>query len=163
MTTSACASEFRSSSGTPPLQVNPRISMALMILHGLMLILLLPRSQCSKSINHSCFLLKFLLVLGASIGFFFIPNDHLRIYVYICMAVSFIFLLFQMVALIDFSYYFSQILVRRYHAGDKLYAVILIFCSIFFLTLNILLYYVHFRNFWLPGTSNQTASTTRSI
>lgn len=136
--------------------------MALMILHGLMLIILLPRSECSKSINHSCFLLKFILVLGASIGFFFVPNDHLRVYVYICMGVSFIFLLFQMVALIDFSYYFSGILVRRYHAGDKLYAVILIFCSIFFLTLNILLFYVHFRNFWLPGTRNKTAFITKS-
>lgn len=89
--------------------------------------------------------------MGAAIGFFFVKNDHLRIYVYICMAVSFIFLIFQMVALIDFSYYFSQILVRRYHAGDKLYGVILIVVSLVFLTLNIVLYYFHFANFWLPG------------
>lgn len=133
-----------------------------MILHGLMLIILLPRAECSKSINHSCFLLKFLLVLGVSIGFFFIPNDHLRIFVYLCMGVSFIFLIFQMVSLIDFSYYFSGILVRRYHAGDKLYAVILIFCSIFFLTLNVLLLYVHFRNYWLYSMADQTACTTKS-
>lgn len=117
-----------------------------------MIIILLPRAECSKSINHSCFLLKFFLVLGASVGFFFVPNDHLRVYVYICMGVSFLFLLFQMVALIDFSYYFSILLVRRYHAGDKLYGAIMIICSLIFLALNILLLYFHFANFWLPGS-----------
>ena len=131
-----------------------RISLSLLLLHSLMLIVLFPRSQCSKSINHSCFLLKFFIVLGTSIGFLFIPNDYMKAYVYISMAVSFIFLIFQMVALIDFSYYMSNILVRRYHAGDKMYGVILIFCSLVFLTLNIVLLYFHFASFWLPGSSN---------
>lgn len=123
----------------------------MVIFHLFHIIIMIPREKCSMRLNHCCFWLKLVMILGISIGLLFVPNSALKYYVYFCMAASFIFLIYQTVNLIDLSYLFSNSMVKRYHQGDNLYAIVLIFFAILFLGLNVLLFYFNFKWFWLSG------------
>lgn len=116
-----------------------------------MFIALLPRNYCAKVINEACFIVKFFYVIGVSIALIFVPNVYLKNYVHASMVLSIVFLLYQAVALIDFSYKANENLVREYHRGNKCYGVLLIVFSIVLLGLNVLLLVEHFMSFWLDG------------
>jgi hypothetical protein len=128
-----------------------RVSLALVLLHSLILILILPRTYCSKVVNEACFLLKLLMVLGGIIAFMFIDNQYLKVFVQISVIVSFFFLLYQAVALIDFSYIMNEKLVREYHRGSNCYGGLLIVFSLLLLGINIWLMVDQFKTFWLSG------------
>lgn len=128
-----------------------RVSIALFALHLLVLILILPRVYCSKVVNEACFLLKLLLVLAAIIALMFIDNQYLKVYVQISVIVSFFFLIYQAVALIDFSYIMNEKLVREYHRGKKCFGALLIIISLVLLALNLWLLVDQFKTFWLSG------------
>lgn len=52
-----------------------RLSLALLILFGIMLIIMLFRTRLSMVLNEGCFCFKYLLVVGAMIGFLWV-NDQ---------------------------------------------------------------------------------------
>lgn len=128
-----------------------RVSLALVLLHSLILIFLLPRTYCSKVVNEACFLLKLLMVLAGIIAFMFVDNQYMKVYVQISVFVSFFFLIYQAVALIDFSYIMNEKMVREYHRGSKCFGALLIIISLALLVLNIILMVNQFKTFWLSG------------
>lgn len=128
-----------------------RVSLALFGLHVLVLLLILPRTYCSKVVNEACFLLKLLLVLAAVIALMFLDNKYLSVYVQISVIASLFFLIYQAVALIDFSYIMNEKLVREYHRGKKCYGALLIILSLLLLALNMWLLVDQFKTFWLSG------------
>jgi len=91
------------------------------------------------------------MVLGGIIAFMFIDNKYLKVFVQISVIVSFFFLLYQAVALIDFSYIMNEKLVREYHRGNNCYGVLLIVFSLLLLGMNIWLMVDQFKTFWLSG------------
>ena len=135
------------------MEANKRISIALLSLHVLMFIALLPRNYCAKVINEACFVVKFLFVIGVSIALIFVENKYLKNYVHAAMILSIVFLLYQAVALIDFAYKANERMVREYHRGNNCYGVLLIFFSLSLLALNVLLLVEHFMSFWIDGSS----------
>lgn len=128
-----------------------RVSFALFALHLLILILILPRGYCSKVVNEACFLLKLLLVPAVAIALMFVENKYLNFYVQASVIASFFFLVYQAVALIDFSYIMNEVLVREFHRGKRFYGGLLIFLSLALLALNIWLLVYQFQTFWLSG------------
>lgn len=128
-----------------------RVSLALFCLHCLILILILPRTYCSKVVNEACFLLKLLLVLGFTIAMMFVDNKYLKAYVEISVYVSFFFLVYQAVAIIDFSYIVNEKMVREYSRGNRCYGALLIIVSLVLLSLNIWLMVDQFLTFWISG------------
>jgi hypothetical protein len=130
-----------------------RVSIALLALHALVLIFLIPRVYCSKVVNEACFGLKLLMVLALVIALMFVDNKYLKVYVQISVIASFFFLVYQAVALIDFSYILNEKMVREYHRGNKCFGVLLILLSLILLGLNLWLMVDQFLTFWLPGKS----------
>lgn len=128
-----------------------RVSLALFCLHFLILVLILPRTYCSKVVNDACFLLKLLLVLGLVIALMFVDNKYLRAYVQVSVYLSFFFLVYQAVAIIDFSYIMNEKMVREYQRGNRCYGALLIIISLLLLAVNVLLMVDQFVTFWISG------------
>jgi len=80
-----------------------RISLALVVLHVFILFWLIWRNGCSKRFNEGVWFFKILLVLGSFVLFFFISNSVFVTYSKVIMVLSLIFLLFQIIMMIDLS------------------------------------------------------------
>ena len=107
-----------------------RISLALVVLHVFVLFWLIWRNGCSKRFNEGVWFFKLLLVVGSFVLFFFIKNTVFSNYAKAIMVLSLVFLLFQIIMMIDLSYIMSQRWVAKYDAGKSAYAIPLFGCSI---------------------------------
>lgn len=136
-----------------------RVSLALLLFHLIVLILLFTRDNFAKYINEECFLLKILIVMGFIILLFLIPNEKLYYYVAISKFLSMIFLLYQSITLIDFGYVWNEVWVEKYENGTTFYGVLLIVFSIILLVSNIFLLILNINEFWAVNAFNKFAIT----
>ena len=81
-----------------------RISFALFVMFALVVVTLF----CTHRLHAGMWLVKMFVLLGTLVGAFFIPNSFFVGWAEFCRYLSFVFLLFQIVMLIDFSYGASE-------------------------------------------------------
>jgi len=138
-----------------------RMSFALVALHVFILIFLFMRNGCSRSTNEDIWMFKIMLVVGVFIGSFFISNDFFAKYSVLAMYVSIVFILFQIVMIIDLCYLWNKAWIERYDAGENCYGYLLVF-----LTAGIygFLLYFNYRSYQLfDNCHNGTLAVTVNL
>ena len=138
-----------------------RISLSLVIVHVFVLFWLLFRNSCSKNFNEGVWLVKILMVVGTFIGFFFVSNSVFEVYSKVIMVLSVIFLLFQIIMIIDLFYIWGTRWIQRYDAGQKGYAYPLIGFSAILIAATL---YVIIRSYiWFAGCGVGTLGVTLTL
>jgi len=107
-----------------------RLSLALAAMHVLILLMLLLRNGCSRVFNEEVWPFKILLIVGVFCGCMFIKNDSFQIYSSISMVAGAIFLLFQIVMLIDLFYTWGVRWVKNYDEGGNGWMYLLIITTV---------------------------------
>lgn len=107
-----------------------RLSVALAAMHLLILLMLLLRNGCSRVFNEEVWPFKILLIIGVFIGCFFIKNESFRLYSTISAVAGGIFLLFQIVMLIDLFYTWGVKWVKNYDEGGNGWMYLLIISTV---------------------------------
>jgi len=103
-----------------------RLSLALMVMHVLILLMLLLRNGCSRVFNEEVWMFKVLLIIVVFAGSFLIKNDSFKIYSNVAMILSFFFLLFQVVMILDLFYTWGVNWVKNYDEGSNGWMYLLI-------------------------------------
>ena len=114
-----------------------RASFILFLYHILILILIIPRTQCSSAIHDGFFTLKFIVLFGSFIASFWISNDFFKGWSEFCRVGSIIYLFIQSYFLLNFAYLWNEKLVQAAINGEACYAKFLL-CgfSILLATIN---------------------------
>ena len=103
-----------------------RMSFSLAIVHFLILLACLTKSEFSKKVNEGCWCLKVLLIFVTWILFFFVSNSFFEGYSNFSKFIGGLFLLFQMVMLIDVAYMWGENWVLKYENEERCYGILLI-------------------------------------
>jgi len=133
-----------------------RISLALAVMHVMILLMLLLRNGCSRVFNEEIWMFKVLMIVVVFAGCFFIKNDSFKAYSNIAMIFSFFFLLFQIVMIIDLFYTWGVNWVKNYDEGGNGWMYLLILTTVvlyagsFYFTVN------SFQNFGGCGIGTST-------
>lgn len=120
-------------------------------MHLLIMLCLFTRDSFAKFINENCFCLKFLFVLGVTIGLFFVHNDYLLFVVEAAGYISILFLVYQSIGLIDFGYSWNEVWVEKFSEGTTFYGVLLLGTSILLFILNCYSLITNFITFWIDN------------
>jgi len=107
-----------------------RLSLALAAMHILILLMLLLRNGCSRVFNEEVWPFKILLIVGVFVGCMFIKNDSFQIYSTIAMVAGVIFLLFQIIMIIDLFYQWGVKWVKNYDEGGNGWMYLLIITTV---------------------------------
>lgn len=138
-----------------------RMSFVLVILHLIIFLILLTRSEFSKNVNEGAWCLKILFVIGVFIGFLWLPNTFSKVYSIIAMVFSIFFLIFQIIMIIDLCYLWNEAWVAAYDEGQKCYSVMLIAFTLAlyggFITLTV------FEYIWFAGCSYGTLAVSITL
>ena len=131
-----------------------RMSLALVIMHIMVIFMSLCGNKCVKVVNQDCWSLKILIVIGLYISFFFISNSFFIVYAIIARYISIIFLLFQIMVTISFAHVINISLVNgldeannKGEPGTK-YKFWLIFLTIIFLGFGVYWIFLSYYNFY---------------
>jgi len=124
-----------------------RLSLALAAMHILILLMLLLRNGCSKVFNEQVWPFKIFLIIGVFIACFFIKNDSFKLYSSIATVAGGIFLLFQIIMLIDLFYKWGVNWVKNYDEGGNGWMYLLIITTIILYGGAIYFIVNSFRNF----------------
>lgn len=127
------------------------VSLALCILHIFIMLCCFTRDSFARTINEHGFMFKVLFVCGLTIGFLFLHNDYLRVYVTASSYLSILFVLYQSITLIDFGYVWNEKWLEKYENGTTFYGILLILGSILLFGLTILSTAFNFNTFWIDG------------
>jgi cation transport ATPase len=129
-----------------------RVTFSLTVFHLLMSILMInvrKRSDFRTAIQNSYWGLKFLVVVGLMIGAFFIPNDFYIIYGWVALVGSAIFILIQLILLVDFAHSWTESWVAKYEqtqsrfwAGALLTATVLLYVVSLVLTIVMYIFFM---------------------
>lgn len=133
-----------------------RMSLALVILHIIVLIFSFCGEGCAKVMNKDCWTFKFLVVIAVYIGLFFVSNDYFIIYAEIAKYISLLFLVYQVIVTISFAHIINISLVDGLDRANEndgkgafAYKCRLIFLTLFFLGLSlyfIIYSFIYFAN-----------------
>lgn len=85
-----------------------RMSLALVIFFFIIFLVCFARNECAKALNEGLWPLKVIFVLTLFVIFFFVSNSVFEIYVIASKYASIIFLIFQLIMLIDFFYLWGE-------------------------------------------------------
>ena len=107
-----------------------RMSFALAIMHFLILLACLSKSEFSKTVNEGCWCLKILLIFAIWILFFFVPNSFFEVYSDFAKFIGALFLLFQIIMLVDLAYMWGENWMLKYENNEKFYAILLILFTV---------------------------------
>ena len=130
-----------------------RVSLALLIFHVVILIMLFTRDRFAKFVNEECFPIKFIAVLATVFVLMFVSNDKLIYFLTISKYLSVVFLLYQSIILIDFGYVWNEVWVEKYESGTTFYGVLLVIFSVGLFVANIFINALNIREFWIAGCS----------
>lgn len=72
-----------------------RLSFSLLLLYVLLALIMLCRNRCSRVVNEGLFFVKYILVVGAFIGFLWVVNDVFLGYGQACKYIGLLFLVLQ--------------------------------------------------------------------
>jgi len=96
-----------------------RISFTLAIFHFIIAILCLFPGKMAQAVHEGGWGFKFLIVFVMFVACCFIPNDFFKGYMYVSLCTSLIFILFQVVILIDLAYTWNAKWVGQYDGTDN--------------------------------------------
>lgn len=104
-----------------------RMSLALAIMHFFILLACFTRSEFAKGVNEGCWMLKILIVFALWILFFFVPNSFIEGYSDFAKFIGGLFLLFQIIMIVDLCYMLGEKWKNNYEEGQRIYGGLLIF------------------------------------
>lgn len=125
-----------------------RLSASLMLLHVFTMLACLERGAFAKTVNEGCWLFKIFILIGMFIGSLWIPNGYFVFYLEIAEWASLVYLLAQLVLIIDFAFQWSGSWFQRAEEGNNFYVACLWVFTIFFYLSWIVLIFFMFRWFW---------------
>ena len=138
-----------------------RMSFALVVCHALIFLALLCKNDFSRIINEQCWASKVLLLIGSFVGSMFIENSFFTAYSTLAKAFSIVFLLFQIVMIIDICYLWNERWVGNYDQGQNCYAYLLICLTVVLyvgtIVFNVMLYK------WFSGCGAGSLAITTNI
>lgn len=96
-----------------------RMTFALFVFHFFMLLLILPRMECSAVIHDGGWCLKLTLIIAIFIGFFFIPIEFFAVWAEISRYAGIIFLLVQVLYILGGAYNLNDALANSETSDDN--------------------------------------------
>ena len=96
-----------------------RASFVLFVYHILILLMLIPRGDCSSAIHDGFFTCKFVFIFVAWIATFWMHNDFFIGWANFCRAGSILYLIIQSYFLLNFSYLWNDDLVAQMETGSE--------------------------------------------
>lgn len=96
-----------------------RMSLALALVHLVIIIFSLISKQCAKVLNQECWSFKILFIIVLYFSFFFISNKFFIIYAEIAKYLSIIFLLYQVLVTIGFAHILNLELVEGWEQAEE--------------------------------------------
>ena len=129
-----------------------RVSVALLLMHFFLLLMMFEAGSFAKVLNESGFGIKFFLVGVIAFALMFVPNNFMRYYVSASRFVGLIFFMYQSVSLIDFGYAWNESWVKKYEEGRNFYAVVLVLFTVLNFASGIALLVFNFAKFWGVGS-----------
>lgn len=121
-----------------------RVSLALAILYLLLFFAMLFKDDFSYKINKNCWIFKYLLPLGLTVGFFFIGNGFFKVYAQISLYGGILYLILQDLAFNEYFIRFSNGAVAK-SAKNGCYTIVYWFLVLLFLAVTILLIALSFK------------------
>jgi len=120
-----------------------RISFVLALFHGIMALIMIGVSRkidCRNSIQDGWWGIKAILLLGGIVGAFFIPNIFFQYFGWVALAASGIFILVQLLLLVDFAHSWAENWIGKYEEseeGDKRwwYLMLIVACVLYGISL----------------------------
>lgn len=128
-----------------------RISLALLIFHLIIALLLFTRDNFARFLNEECFVVKILTIVAIVILLMFVKNSYLVFFVKTSQYLSVLFLIYQSIMLIDFGYSWNELWVDKFEQGTTFYGVLLVFFSLLLLAANVGIVFLNAREFWISG------------
>jgi hypothetical protein len=136
-----------------------RTSFTLAIFHLFLFLVCLCPSALTSAIHEGAWGVKFLFVIGIYICTLFIPNSFFKGYGYFAMVAGFLYLLYQMILLIDLAYAWNKKWIGAYDKSEQAessattcWAIIIITSTVIFdvgaLIVCILLFYYFNSTGW---------------
>lgn len=128
-----------------------RMSFVLMVFHIFVLVMILPKAKWSAYFHDGLWALKFAIVFISFILSLFIPNGFFKGYGWFSFAISFLFLIFQGLILIGFSYSLNKFLMDKAESGKNSPWYALLGLTIFLTLLSvifIILEFVWYSGWW---------------
>jgi len=98
-----------------------RVSSALAVFHLLLALVMIgvkSKKDPRESAQHSWWSIKILVLLALMVGIFFIPNVAFIGYGYIALIGSLLFILIQLILLVDFAHSWNESWVQNYAEGE---------------------------------------------
>jgi hypothetical protein len=135
-----------------------RVSFILVLFHFLLFVICLFKGEVPSAINEGAWPLKILLSIGLYIVSFFIPNGFFKVYGYVAMGCSGLFMIYEIILLIDLAYIWNTHWVSSYESANEkgstgiCWLVLLFaFTTLFFgaeIVICILMYKYYSNNWW---------------
>jgi len=138
-----------------------RISLALVIFHVFILLFLCMRNGCSKVFNEEVWPFKVLFVVVATVGLFFLSNSFFEVYSKVTMGFSFVFLIFQVIMIIDLFYLWGAIWIEKYDEGQGCYMYLLIISTVVLYAGTLYLTVMSYK--WFGGCGIGTFANTINL
>jgi len=130
-----------------------RVSFALAIFHFILFLICLCKGSLSTAIHEGAWPLKIVILIAIYVCSFFIDNSVMKVYGYIAMVISGLFLVYEAILLIDIAYTWNNYWISSYDKGGSSncwMALLIIFTFIFYglgLTFCVLMY-VYYSSKW---------------
>jgi hypothetical protein len=113
-----------------------RVSSAATVFHALMALLLIGvknKNETRAHIQNGFWAIKILVIAAITVGFFFIPNAGFVYYGYFALAGSFIFIIIQVILLIDMAHSWAETWIKNYEeTSSKFWIFLLLTVSLLF-------------------------------
>lgn len=138
-----------------------RTSFALLIFHLILCLLCTCRNEAISKLNEGAWPIKFLFIVVVFLLSFFIPNGFFKVYGYCAMVISCIFMIIEMILLIDMAYSWNQAWVNNYDEGQSgssrgCWCVMLILGTVVSVGVGLTIYILLMKN-TLAGSSGTSA------
>jgi uncharacterized protein YxeA len=118
-----------------------RVASAATVFHALMALLLFGvkyKNETRANIQDGFWAIKIIVIVIITVGFFFIPNAGFVYYGYFALGGSFLFIIVQVVLLIDMAHSWSESWIKNYQETEsKFWIFVLTTFSLLFLILSI--------------------------
>ena len=111
-----------------------RMSFVLFLFHLTLLVVMLPRCECSAIIHNGCWCAKVLVIIAAYVAVFWIPNSFYWGWAHFARAVSGIYLIIQVALLIVAAFTINDKLVAAYESQRNICAAITLVLLTFLFT-----------------------------
>jgi hypothetical protein len=132
------------------------MSFVLFLFHLFVFLIMLPRSICGSIFHDGCWVFKFILVIGAYIGVFWIPNSFYFGWAHFARIASGLYLFLQVILLIITAFMLNDILVKSYEESGSCCSMVTLLGFSGLLTAGIIVFIV-FQFIWFSGCGGSLA------